>query len=334
MKWSAEEAVPGDIVRVKTGVIYHYGIYVSDDEVIQFGLPPTPERLAQEVKVLSSSVEEFLGGGFLEVGCPEGAEKRRKKSAEAIVTCARSRIGEGGYDFLHNNCEHFAFECAFGVKYSSQTDALREKVRAIPIVDVYIAKIPLSFGGDEIYPPARLKEIESCTDEAVKLQKLNVWKLLGYGLERTFGLNITNLKFKKPNGKWTCPDCEFSLSHCRDVVAVVLSRKCVGVDVEEINPARFAAVGDKILTDGEKSSLANLDDGDYSRAVNAIWTKKEAEFKRIGGKAFIPRKVDTVGVKFAEKVISDGDREYFITVSSADADRAVFRIKGQGVTLK
>ncbi len=86
MKWSAEEAFPGDIVRVKTGVIYHYGIYVSDDEVIQFGLPPTPERLSQDVKVLSSSVGQFLGGGFLEVGRPEGAERRRKKSAEATVT--------------------------------------------------------------------------------------------------------------------------------------------------------------------------------------------------------------------------------------------------------
>ena len=40
MKWLLTEPRYGDMVRVKSGTVYHYGVYVSDDEVIQFGLAP------------------------------------------------------------------------------------------------------------------------------------------------------------------------------------------------------------------------------------------------------------------------------------------------------
>ena len=36
-----------------------------------------------------------------------------------------ARIGEGGYNIIHNNCEHLAYECVFGEKKSEQTDAIR-----------------------------------------------------------------------------------------------------------------------------------------------------------------------------------------------------------------
>ena len=40
MRWTPDECRPGDIVRVKLGAIYHYGVFVSEDEVVQFGEPP------------------------------------------------------------------------------------------------------------------------------------------------------------------------------------------------------------------------------------------------------------------------------------------------------
>ena len=33
---------------------------------------------------------------------------------------ALSRLGEGGYDLVSNNCEHFSNECVFGKKTSNQ----------------------------------------------------------------------------------------------------------------------------------------------------------------------------------------------------------------------
>lgn len=70
MKWELIEPKKGDIIRVKTGSIYHYGIYASDDEIIQFGLNPV-SRVGvadADISVCSSCIDDFLVGGFLEVG--------------------------------------------------------------------------------------------------------------------------------------------------------------------------------------------------------------------------------------------------------------------------
>ena len=48
MKWEYKDCRYGDIIRVKLGSVYHYGIFVSDDEVIAFGLPPTAENLRRQ----------------------------------------------------------------------------------------------------------------------------------------------------------------------------------------------------------------------------------------------------------------------------------------------
>ena len=40
MKWELSEPCAGDMIRAKVGPLYHYGIYVSDSEVIQFGYSP------------------------------------------------------------------------------------------------------------------------------------------------------------------------------------------------------------------------------------------------------------------------------------------------------
>ena len=40
MIWWQSECKFGDMIRISFGNFYHYGIFVSEDEVIQFGLPP------------------------------------------------------------------------------------------------------------------------------------------------------------------------------------------------------------------------------------------------------------------------------------------------------
>ena len=119
----------GDIIRTKVQFYHHYGIFVSEQEVIQFGLPDDPFRPAEEIKVLTSDIQTFLRGGELEVGVPEGEERKSVRSPEQIVSLARQRLGEGGYDILHNNCEHFVNDCAFGTPTSSFLQGVREKLR-------------------------------------------------------------------------------------------------------------------------------------------------------------------------------------------------------------
>ena len=67
MHWTMKDPAMGDMIRVELGGIYHYGIYVSDDEVIQFGLAPNRRVLLQDsqVQVLASDIDTFLAFGPL-----------------------------------------------------------------------------------------------------------------------------------------------------------------------------------------------------------------------------------------------------------------------------
>ena len=129
MKWVYRECQPGDIIRVKLGSVYHYGIFVSEDEVIAFGLPPTVENLKnpQEIKVLATDIDVFSCGNMVEAAELTLKEKLKRKSPEKTVAEARARIGEGGYNLIHNNCEHFVNEIVFNEKISEQEQAVRRK---------------------------------------------------------------------------------------------------------------------------------------------------------------------------------------------------------------
>lgn len=330
MKWKMKEARYGDIVRVQLGAIYHFGIFVTEEEVIQFGLPPTPNRRFEDVEVLSSPVEDFLSGGFLEVGVCEGREKKRRNSPDKTVAAARSRLGERGYDIIHNNCEHFANECAFGEKFSSMTQNLRERFRAIPLVHVYVAHYPFAVENEKLAPKERADEIEACKNADVRSQKYFAWKLLEKALYSSLGLKIEELDLKRTeSGKWECSSCCFSLSHSGGTVAVAVSRKPVGIDIEKCDHSRFTdALAEKIVAGSEEEALSRLDDKERATALNALWTKKEAIFKLSGDKSFQPKRIEAAEYPTATKIVQSADGKYFISVASEDADRATFRGDG------
>ena len=129
MEWTEQTPVCGDIVRTKVRFYHHYGIFVSENRVIQFGLPDDPLRPGEEIAVLATDIRTFLQGGELEVARPDRAEKRRMYSPQEIVARAEARLGEGGYDSLHNTCEHFVNDCAFGEHHSAFLQDVREKLR-------------------------------------------------------------------------------------------------------------------------------------------------------------------------------------------------------------
>lgn len=129
MKWSQKQPSYGDIIRTKVSFYYHYGIFVSPDRVIQFGLPNDPGRPSSEIKVLATDVYTFLNGGSIEVGICENSEKSTRCTPSQTVEIAESKLGEGGYDILHNNCEHFVYFCAFKEAKSSFLQNIRSKLR-------------------------------------------------------------------------------------------------------------------------------------------------------------------------------------------------------------
>ena len=128
-KWKMIEPVKGDHIRVKTDQLYHHGIYLGDEEVIQFGGPFDMFADPKSIVVEKVNIEQFLNGGFLEVKEFDRKERKNKRTPDEIVNTAVSMIGTGGYDILRNNCEHFVNYCIFGEKKSSQIDDFRKDIR-------------------------------------------------------------------------------------------------------------------------------------------------------------------------------------------------------------
>ncbi len=129
MNWSEKSPKSGDIIRTKVSFYHHYGIFISEDEVIQFGLPNDPGKPSDSICVLASDIDTFLSGGELQTAEPDKEESKKLRSKEEIIKIARSRIGEKGYDILHNNCEHFVNECAFGESRSTFLSDVRKRLR-------------------------------------------------------------------------------------------------------------------------------------------------------------------------------------------------------------
>lgn len=132
MKWVPLDgnARPGDMIRVKIGAIYHYGVYVSENEIIQFGDPPRGDFLTRDqtlIEVCSIDCAGFSAGGFPEIAKLSFKERRARLPRARTVSLARSRIGETGYHLLHNNCEHFANECVMGVHRSLQEEEAKAR---------------------------------------------------------------------------------------------------------------------------------------------------------------------------------------------------------------
>jgi hypothetical protein len=325
MKWLTKEPAHGDIIRVRFGeTFYHYGIYSSDDEVIQFGLAPTVrgDIPDSEIEVLVSDIQAFLAGGELEVGEPEPRELLQKRRAEDVISLARAKIGTKGYNILYNNCEHFANECYLGHGFCSQADVVREMFRNMPLVDVYVAKIPDTYPDFKVFPPEREAEIASVTNPRVKKEKYYAWRLLEYGLERSLGLKIKNMEFTKNSfGKWTSPSCRFSISHGGEFVAVAVSRGEVGVDIEPVAEPRSDSFAHRILTTAEFNEYSLLPEDKRVKALISYWVSKEAVFKTTDRECFIPSEteIDKEGVKIFE--ITDIDTNYLLAVATETPDR-------------
>ena len=122
--WERKKPTSGDQIRVSRGLYCHHGIYVSDDEVIQYASPNGSEISEATALIIKTTLSEFLKGGALEVRTYTNEELKKKRSNDEIVKYARSMMGTGlgEYNFINNNCEHFSNLCAFGEKKSNQVE--------------------------------------------------------------------------------------------------------------------------------------------------------------------------------------------------------------------
>ncbi len=316
MKWKLNDPRPGDIVRVLAGQFYHYGIYASDEEIIQFG--PTPDAahslLDADIRVCVSDLAGFCKGGFLEVASLSLTERLKAAPAKEVIERARKEVGKGGYDILKNNCEHFVNGCVFGKKASEQVDSVRAFWQSIPVLDVYIALQPDAVVYRPVKPQERQKELDETNNEQVRAQRYFAWQVLCTGLNRSLGLDAGSIDLKRDaNKKWVTSACEVSLSHCRGAVCAAVSKRPVGVDIEPLDDPRYRQqLVDYIASDAEKAMVEALP---TNVGLCKLWTRKEAAFKREGGEGFMPKKIDATADNLKTLCIRLGERDYVLSVA-------------------
>ena len=332
MKWSLREPKYGDMIRVKVRDIYHYGIYVSDDEIIEFGPPPVSIiRKDDEIEVCVTDGEGFLAGGFMECADLSIKERFDRKKPDETVAMARSRIGEKGYNILHNNCEHFANECMFGKKESSQEDTVRSFFRNMPLIDVYVAPTPYRTMTGDIKPSQRAVQIEGVSNPQVRENMISDWNLLTYGIDRSLGLTMDKAAPKRDeNGIWVSDKCYFSLSHAEGAVAVAVSKDKCGIVIEPVGRTVNPAIERKILTAKEKDEYDKLADDAKEDYLKKIWTRTESIFKSTYSKSFRPDETDSSADTCVTGKVEVGGVEYFVSVNTTTPKKIRYYVPDQG----
>lgn len=326
MKWVMKEPKPGDMVRVGFGALYHFGIFVSDAEVIQFGLAPNSRAMIpdSEVQVLASDIDTFLAGGFLEVCEFDRKERKKHRKPEQVVAYARQRLGQRGYHILYNNCEHFANECLTGEAVCRQMDGVRAMFQRIPVVDVYLARMP----GERPMPPLscglRQQDIDAVSAPELKRQKYYVWKLLEYALERSFGLKSRDLTFRREADRYCCDKARFSMSHCGDVLAVAVSREPVGIDLEKIVCRDTEPLASRVFSAGEMAHYRQLPAEEKTDFFFRLWTAKEALFKAAAKDVFIPAAEDALQGDVKSFAMPIGGEAFYVSVATRTPERIRF----------
>lgn len=120
----------GDVIGINRGVYYHYGVYIGDKQVIHY---QGDGDTGLDNYVIQTHMDDFMKGQdefFVldfnhikeELEDNYSIKKRFKNiySSEETIKRAKSKLYEGDYSLLFNNCEHFASWCKTGNKEMRQ----------------------------------------------------------------------------------------------------------------------------------------------------------------------------------------------------------------------
>lgn len=196
------------------------------------------------------------------------------------------------------------------------------QVNTAPLLDVYAAAISPELAVGPVASPARARVLAETRAPALLRQRYLVWHLLEFAARHSLGLDPAALVFShSPEGRWSCPDFEFSLSHTADAVAVAVSRAPVGVDVESLplfrrryrdDPALCRRMLRRIAANVELAGL----EGREAETLLRLWTGKESLFKQRQTGYFSPS--ETVCGPETAHLLLDLPPRICLAVSSAD----------------
>ena len=203
--------------------------------------------------------------------------------------------------------------------------------RSRKTTDLYLARIPEEPAYRPVLPEERQAQIEATRNDRTRAQRYTAWDTLQKGLLHSRKLTASEADLKKnETGKWTSARCGISISHCNTAVAAAVSDGAVGVDLELAEDPRCReALLNRIATDAERELFKDLP---TEQRIAALWTRKEAAFKRGENGAFSPI-VEDAAAEDLRTILIRLDRAYLISVAAKkDAALRVFEVQGESIT--
>ena len=110
----------------RPGGIRHDGIYLGDDRVIHMASMPGQIKDKRGASVQITTLAAFAAGQPVTVRPYVNAD-----DPDVIIERAMSRLGDGDYNLLFNNCQHFAHWCVTGERLSEQVNAGTARTGAV-----------------------------------------------------------------------------------------------------------------------------------------------------------------------------------------------------------
>ena len=189
------------------------------------------------------------------------------------------------------------------------------------MIDVYFASLPTSEPSRPLSCRARQSEIDGISNERVRREKYYVWRLLEYAIKNSLSADASRLCFTKgENNKWKTEGFELSLSHSGNALAVAISDRAVGVDVERIRVKSAERLADYMLTKSERAEYEKITERERDEWLICKWCAKEAIFKSMDEDSFKPTTIEISEFFCDIRAISIDGEKYILSVAAKSAD--------------
>jgi len=130
----------GDIIAFRRLFFTHYGMYIGDGKVIHRDKHYDKATKTHSFNVAISQLEDVPGRPMLAY-TEWMTDSLKKVPTQLALENAYSQIGDGKYNVLFENCEHFVTSVRFKQKVSRQVRRVRTiAISLFGIVSVVIAK--------------------------------------------------------------------------------------------------------------------------------------------------------------------------------------------------
>jgi phosphopantetheinyl transferase len=155
---------------------------------------------------------------------------------------------------------------------------------------------------------------------AGKTASYSAWWLL-YRILKNNGMSIGRVAFTDTGKPFFVGDAVFfSLSHSKELCAVSVSDRPVGVDVEICREDYNPHLVERSMTKGERAAF----DGDFTR----LWCRKESVAKLTGeGIAGYPNRIDTLSPRYAyiERKLEFNGHTYWLVTAGINS----YQVQGE-----